>query len=108
MAAVFQVVLIAVQLARQWGGDAGVLVSAAMVGTTDVDAVTVSMLRGVGTGLPLALAAQGIAIGSLSNTVLKLGLVLVLGVGSFRRLAAGGLAALGAALGVALAVLRTP
>jgi uncharacterized membrane protein (DUF4010 family) len=106
MAAIFQMVLIAVQLARQWGGDAGVLLSAAMVGTTDVDAVTVSMVRGVGAGLPLALAAQGIAIGSLGNTVLKLGLVLVLGAGTFRRLAAAGLAALGAALAAALAVLR--
>src|SRR6185295_7229170 len=45
MAAVFQVVLVLVQLARQYGGDAGVLVSAALVGITDVDAVTVSMAR---------------------------------------------------------------
>jgi uncharacterized membrane protein (DUF4010 family) len=106
MAAVFQVVLILVQLARQYGGDAGVLVSAGLVGTTDVDAVTVSMARSVGTGLPLALAAEGIAIGSLTNTMLKLGLALGFGTKSFGRLAALGLAALAITLGATLFVMR--
>lgn len=106
MAAVFQLVLIVVQLARQWGGDAGVLASAALVGTTDVDAVTVSMARSLGGGLPVEVAAQGIAVGSLSNTIVKLGLAVVLGSGVFRRLAGAGLGLLGAALGATLAVLR--
>jgi hypothetical protein len=49
---------------------------------------------------------QGIAVGSLSNTILKFGLALVLGTGTFRRLASAGLTMLGAALGAALATLR--
>lgn len=106
MAAVFQVVLGLVQLARQYGGDAGVLVSAALVGTTDVDAVTVSMARSAEAGLPLAIAAEGIAIGSLSNTLLKLGLALGFGTRNFGRLAAAGLAALALTLGVTLVVMR--
>jgi len=106
MAAVFQVVLGLVQLARQYGGDAGVLVSAALVGTTDVDAVTVSMARSAEAGLPLAIAAEGIAIGSLSNTLLKLGLALGFGTRNFARLAAAGLAALALTLGVTLVVMR--
>jgi uncharacterized membrane protein (DUF4010 family) len=94
MAAAFQLVLILVQLARRYGGDAGVLATAALVGTTDVDAVTVSMARSVDAGLSLTLAAEGIAVGSLSNTLLKLGLALGFGTRSFGRLAAAGLAAL--------------
>ena len=106
MAAVFQVVLGLVQLARQYGGDTGVLVSAALVGTTDVDAVTVSMARSAEAGLPLAIAAEGLAIGSLSNTLLKLSLALGFGTKGFARLAAAGLAALALTLGVTLVVMR--
>jgi hypothetical protein len=46
--------------------------------------------------------ARAIAIGILSNTVLKLALVLSLGRGEFRRIAGLGLAALGVATGVGL------
>ena len=49
-----------------------------------------------------ALAARAIAVGLLSNTALKLGLVLFLGAPRFRRAAAPGLLALGAAVIVAL------
>lgn len=45
------------------------------------------------------LGAQGIAVGILSNTILKLAIEVVLGRGSFRR-AGPGLLALGAATGL--------
>ena len=79
------------------------LTSAAVFGLTDMDALTYSMTR-VGAGGDPALAARAIAVGMLSNTALKLGLVLVLGAPRFRRAAAPGLLALGAAVIFALLV----
>jgi hypothetical protein len=49
-----------------------------------------------------ALGAKAIAIGILSNTVLKLAFVLFLGRGEFRKIAGLGLVALGVASGVGL------
>jgi uncharacterized membrane protein (DUF4010 family) len=100
---VFQVVLLAVPWARDLWGATGVLASAALLGLTDVDALTYSMARLGSTGDP-ALAARAIAVGILANTLLKLALTLALGAPRFRRTAAPGLIALGAAVVLALMV----
>lgn len=93
MALAFQLVLLAVPAAEHLWGPGGVLASAAVLGLTDMDALTYSMSRlGVTTG-DAPLAARAIAIGLLSNTVLKLGLALGLGASPFRRLVARGLLA---------------
>lgn len=102
MALLFQVVLMAVSAARSYFGDAGVLTSAAVVGLTDVDAVTVSMARLLREGLEPSLAAAAIAIGIVANTLLKLGLAAVVGRGRFRLASVAGLAAMSAALVVTL------
>jgi uncharacterized membrane protein (DUF4010 family) len=47
MAVLFQIVLIAVYVARESWGESGVLTSAAILGLTDVDALTMSMARSV-------------------------------------------------------------
>jgi uncharacterized membrane protein (DUF4010 family) len=102
MALAFQVVLLLLPLVRHLWGAKGVLASAAVLGLTDVDALTYSMTR-LGTGAEAAaLGAQAIAVGILSNTVLKLALALILGRGEFRRIAGLGLVALAAASGVGL------
>jgi uncharacterized membrane protein (DUF4010 family) len=56
-----------------------------------VDALTVSMARGVSESMPLQVAAVAIAIGVASNTLLKLSAALVLGSPGFRRIAGGAL-----------------
>lgn len=97
MTALFQLVLIAVPFAQQVWGSSGVRASAVALGLTDMDALTYSMAK-LGTSPDaIALGAVGIAIGILSNTAFKLGLALAVGVGPFRRVAASGLLALGAA-----------
>ena len=103
MAVAFQAVLLIVPWVRGLWGAGGVLTSAAVLGLTDMDALTYSMAR-VGAGGAPALAARAIAVGLLSNTILKLGLVLFLGAPRFRRAAAPGLVAVGAAVVVALLV----
>jgi uncharacterized membrane protein (DUF4010 family) len=104
MALLFQVVLMAVYLLRQHFGQAGMLASGALVGLTDVDAVTISMARAVSDGATPANAAQAVAAGMLSNTVLKLMLALIVGRGSFRTAVGAALAAMSVALAAALAI----
>lgn len=102
MALAFQAVLLLMPLVQRTWGAAGVRASAAVLGATDMDALTLSMCRLAAGGDGAALAAQGIAIGILSNTVVKLGISLVLGSPSFRRWASSGLAALAAASALGL------
>jgi uncharacterized membrane protein (DUF4010 family) len=106
MAALFQVVLYAVHVVRQYWGGAGVIVSALVLGLTDVDALTLSMARNAAEGLAVTIAAQALAVGILSNTVLKLLLSVLVGDGRFRTVAGVGLTAMTAAGVVALLVLR--
>jgi uncharacterized membrane protein (DUF4010 family) len=79
-----------------------VLTSAAVLGLTDVDALTVSMARGVAETAPLETAALAIAIGVLANTVLKLGVALFFGCTRFRTIVGGTLALMIAAAAAAI------
>ena len=102
MTIAFQAVLMALNFVQQTWGNTGVLTAATFLGLSDLDALTLSMTRlGQGAGLEL-LAAQAIAVGILSNTLLKLTLTLTMGSGPFRRTAALGLLALGVASGLGL------
>jgi uncharacterized membrane protein (DUF4010 family) len=88
-----------------WGAS-GVFTSAAILGLTDVDALTISMSRGVAEAASPAVAATAIAIGVLANTGMKLGLSAFFGSARFRAIAGGALLLMLGALGAALIVLR--
>ena len=103
MAAAFQLVLLLIPVVQRTWGSAGVVGSAAVLGLTDMDALTYSMSR-LGSAGAAELAARAIAVGLLANTALKLMLVLSLGSPAFRRAAAPGLFALGAATAAGLAL----
>jgi len=100
LAVAFQVSMMAVRLARDTFGSVGVLTSAFLLGLTDMDALTFSMAR-MG-DVDGTLAARAIAVGLLANTMLKLGLTIALGQRDLRRVAGGGLVALGVASGIGL------
>jgi uncharacterized membrane protein (DUF4010 family) len=85
MAVLFQGVLMAVHLAQQWGRS-GVLTSAAVLGLTDVDALTMSMARGAARNISVDVAALAIAIGIAANTALKLAVALFFGSSRFRMI----------------------
>lgn len=104
MAVLFQVVLMTVHVAREWWGSSGVLTSAAVLGLTDVDALTVSMAKGAADSIPPTMAATAIAVGVLANTGMKLGIALFFGRRRFRLIAGGALALMLMALGTALAL----
>ncbi len=99
MAVAFQLVLFAIAWVQQAVGTTGVLLSATLLGLTDVDALTVSMTRYGADPANVRVAAAAIGIGVLSNTLLKLALVVTIGAPRFRARAATGLLALAAAAG---------
>jgi uncharacterized membrane protein (DUF4010 family) len=94
MAALFQAVLFVLEFATRWFGDAGLLASAALLGLTDVDALTMSLTTRVSEGLSAELGAVAIAVGILSNTVTKLAIAVGVGGGRFRLWTGLGLAAM--------------
>ena len=102
MAAAFQIVLFLVDWASARFGSSGTLASAALLGTTDVDALTFSMVKIGGKGISPALAARALTVGVLANTLLKLVIALVLGSARYRLRVASGLAALAVATAVML------
>jgi uncharacterized membrane protein (DUF4010 family) len=95
-----------VEWVRNRFGSPGVLVSAAGLGLTDMDALTYAMTRFAADTSGAPTAARALAVGLLANTLLKLALVLVIGGGAFRRTAGVGLAALAVASLAALLGLR--
>ena len=104
MAALFQAVLMGVHLARQTLGQSGILASAAVLGLTDVDALTVSMSRSVARTASPEVAAMAIAIGVLANTGMKLGLALFFGNRQFRVVAGFALALMLVTIGAAVLI----
>jgi uncharacterized membrane protein (DUF4010 family) len=101
MAIAFQVAISLIAFVRRGAGTTGVYASGALLGLTDVDALTVSMSR-AGVDLTARVAAHAIAIGILANTLLKLGVSLALGTTQFRRVAAIGLVGLAVGSGIGL------
>jgi uncharacterized membrane protein (DUF4010 family) len=93
MAGIFQLVLMAVNLAHAVWGQAGLFTTAAILGLTDVDALTVSMAREAAQTVSLETTALAIAVGVLANSVLKTGTALLLGSGTFRTIVSGALTA---------------
>jgi uncharacterized membrane protein (DUF4010 family) len=106
MAVTFQVVLFAVAWVRQAFGDPGLLVSGAVLGLTDVDALTISMARSGAQGVSSGVAAQAIAIGIMANCALKLALALAFGTSEYRRVSGLTLAAMALAMAVTLVPFR--
>jgi uncharacterized membrane protein (DUF4010 family) len=99
MAAIFQVVLFGLAIVTARFGAQGLLGSAAILGLTDVDALTMSMSKAAASNSTTAgQAATAITLGIFVNTLVKLGLTLAIGRGAYRRYAAVGLSLVAAAL----------
>ncbi len=97
----FAAMLLLVELVRRELPASGILIVAALAGLTDVDAITLSLAEQARGGSPIPLLAVAIATAALANTVVKCGLVVVLGSPALRArvvlatvliLASGGLA----------------
>ncbi len=94
MAALFQCVLFAMTAVHSSWGQSGLIISGAILGLTDVDALTISMSKSAQIPEHLATAATAIAVGCLANSLFKFGIALTLGRGAFRPKVAVGFLAL--------------
>ena len=96
MAIAFQIAMTAISFSRAFFGAAGLLGIAALLGLTDMDALTLSM-SSPASQFTATVAARALAVGVISNTLLKFLVVVVVGRGSYRRAAAAGLLGLATA-----------
>lgn len=83
-AAFFALVLLVVKLVQTYAPGRGVYFVAALAGTTDVDAITLSMAQYARSG-STQVAAQAITVAALTNTVVKTVMVSVLADAGLRR-----------------------
>lgn len=102
MSALFQCVLISVHLVRVLWSTTGIMMSAAVLGVTDVDALVLSMARDVADSVSADVATTALVVGITSNTLLKAVFALLLGTPGFRLVAVSTLAPIAALLGVML------
>jgi uncharacterized membrane protein (DUF4010 family) len=105
MTALFQAVLFLIHFVQSRFGASGVVVTGALVGLTDMDALTLSMSQQAAAGTELDVAALALATGIVSNTIVKLLIGVIVGRGLFRTLVGIGLAAIAAALVTTMLVL---
>ena len=82
--ALFAVVLLFVKLAQEHAPGLGVYLVAALAGSVDVDAITLSMAEAARTGEGFTQAGRAIAIAASANTAVKCAVVLLLGAGRVR------------------------
>jgi uncharacterized membrane protein (DUF4010 family) len=106
MTALFQIVLFLILVVQARWGSQGVVVTSALVGLTDLDALTLSLARSTPAGDAGSAATVALVAGILSNTLLKLTVALVIGRGWFRTATAAGLGAMALALTAALFIGR--
>ncbi len=102
LAVALQVALVVIAWVNDTLGNTGVLTTAAMLGLTDMDALTIAMTRLAQDATQTHIAALAIGIGVIANTLLKTGVILVLGSSRFRLRAASALIVLGLASGMVL------
>jgi uncharacterized membrane protein (DUF4010 family) len=104
-ALLFAVVLVGSKAATEYLGDLGAYAAGLLAGTTDVDAITISMAKLAGGALSVKVAVTTIVLATASNTIVKGVMAAVAGGWAFGRLVlAAQLASLAAAaLGLAIA-----
>ena len=83
---IYVLILLAVSYANDYFGEQGTLISSALAGISDIDAVSISIAKLTGISISLPLAEVAILIACLSNTLVKLGLGCYLGSLQLRKL----------------------
>ncbi|AJE20793.1 MgtC/SapB family protein [Azotobacter chroococcum] len=78
-AALLVLILFLVEAGRYWLGDAGVYLVALLAGLADVDAITLSLARNALGELDSRVAVQGIFLAAMSNSLVKGGLIAMVG-----------------------------
>lgn len=82
--ALFGLILLGVRAAQSYFGDAGLYVAAALSAVADVDAISVALVHAGPAHDGWRGPAAAVTIAMLVNTLVKLGIAVVMGAGSFR------------------------
>lgn len=102
MAVLFQVVLVGIAFVQRSLGTTGVYGSAALLGFSEVDAMTVAMTRLLSSGTAIDVVSRAIMIGVLANTVTKFVIAIAIGRHRFRFYTGVGLGLLAVSLSIAI------
>ena len=94
MTVIFQLVMFLILAAQARWGSQGLLATSALVGLTDLDALTLSLTRTASQSAAGSTAVVALLTGIVSNTLLKLTVAVVVGRGVFRAVTAAGLGAI--------------
>jgi uncharacterized membrane protein (DUF4010 family) len=106
LALLFQAVLFLVHIAKTEWGSPGLLASGAIIGLTDLDALTISMAETARDPSMISVAAGAVVVGLISNTLFKAAVAAVVGRGAVRVMVPLVLLAMAVALAAALYLTR--
>lgn len=82
---IFTIILLVVSYANENLGERGILISSAIAGLSDIDAITISVSKLAGVRLDLSIASIAVLIGTISNTLIKMGIGIWAGGPTLRR-----------------------
>lgn len=83
--AIYMSILLVVSYANKNMGDEGLMVSSAIAGLSDIDAITITVSKLAGHPLNFSLAANALLIATVSNTLVKMGIGIWAGSPSLRK-----------------------
>lgn len=82
---IYTLIILLVTYAHENLGQSGTLISSAIAGVSDIDAITISASKLAGFKLDLSTAAMAVLIASVSNTLVKMGIGIYAGSPALRR-----------------------
>lgn len=103
---IYAAVLFVAKGAQRYFGSSGVLISSVLAGLTDVDAITISLAELHRAGTSASIAAAGITLAVITNTLVKVGIAVSVGGRPLGKQVGAALGLALAAGGVALAISR--
>src|SRR5699024_4694742 len=72
----YMAILVFISFSQERFGDKGIYLTTAIASLTDVNAITISLTKLAGDSLTFLIASNAIILGTLSNTIIKIGIAL--------------------------------
>ena len=82
---IYSLILLLVSYANENLGSSGTIISSAVAGFSDIDAITISMSKLAESSLDLTIAAIAVLVASISNTLVKMGIGIYAGSAALRK-----------------------
>ena len=82
---IYSLILLLISWANENLGSSGTIISSAVAGFSDIDAITISMSKLAGGALDLGVAAIAVLVASISNTLVKMAIGIYAGSAALRK-----------------------